>query len=93
MRGILGLEGRALSGDEKKLYDFIDKVVFAPNLITDEEFEEVRAFGFSDGALMELVETVAFSLGLCRLVDTLKLETDAWYADPSLLEPQAAERG
>lgn len=61
---------------EQALLDFAVRVATDPHSLTDEDFERLRALGYSDDALMEAVGVATHYTALNRFLDAFLVDLD-----------------
>ena len=67
---------------EKKLLSFVKKVAIDPHKILDEEVDEIRALGYDDKDLVEIMQILMLFVGISRFVGVLQIG-----AAPDVTEP------
>lgn len=68
--------------------DLADKVVIDAGSVGEEDFDELRAFGLSDGDVFDVIAAASARCFFSKMLDALGVQADAAYADldPALRE-------
>ena len=63
------------------MLEFAVKLTTAPAAVDDADVEDLRAAGFSDRDILDIVEVVAYYAYANRIADGLGIETEPWISD------------
>ena len=78
--GVPGLRGTHLSRREALILQFCRQAAQDANAITEEQVAGLKAEGFSDAEIVEMLETMSFTTAHTKIVDALAIEADPWLA-------------
>ena len=76
--GVPGLGGARLTRREALILRFCRQAALDANAITEEQVAELRAEGFTDEEIVEMIETMSFTTAHTKIVDALAIEADPW---------------
>lgn len=71
----------ALSAKRVAMLAFAVKLTATPSAVNDADIEILRAAGFSDRDILDIVEVVGYYAYANRIADGLGLELEAWIPD------------
>lgn len=71
----------ALSPKRVTMLRFAVKLTRTPAAMTGADVEDLRATGFSDRDILDIVEVVAYYAYANRIADALGIETESWIPD------------
>jgi uncharacterized peroxidase-related enzyme len=74
-------EAAALSDQERVMLRFVDKLTQASASMTREDVAELRAAGFTDVQVLEIVQLAAWFNFMTRVADALGVEVEPWRAE------------
>ncbi len=67
-----------LSPERKTMVGFAVKLTRTPSAMCDNDVEELRAVGFSDRDILDIVEVAAYYAYANRIADGLGIEVEPW---------------
>ncbi len=80
VQAIIDLDEGKLSQRDAKVFKLVRKATRNPHEVTDEECDALRASGFSDAEIVEIVAVMALATGENKFMDALDIKPGAWYA-------------
>ena len=82
-----------LTPAEREMLEYAEKLTIAPSSMREEDIERLRAVGWSDRDILDIVQVCAYFNFRLRVVDGLGLElSDAQYERARQNRQQAAEK-
>ncbi len=73
-----------VSPQDRAMLDFVQQVTVAPSTVRQEDIDRLRAAGFTDGAIVDIVYVTAWFNFIDRVADALGVEPDPWHADEAV---------
>ena len=70
-----------LSPKRLAMLGYAVKLTRTPAAVSDDDVEALRAAGFSDRDILDIVEVVAYYAYANRIADGLGIETESWIPD------------
>jgi len=70
-----------LSDQRRAMLDYAVKLTLAPATVTADDVDGLRAAGFSDRDVLDIVEVTAYYAYANRIADGLGIDTEAWIRD------------
>lgn len=80
VQAVIELDERKLSQRDASVLKLVRKATRTPHEVTDEECDALRASGFSDAEIVEIIAVMALATGENKFMDTLDIKPGAWYA-------------
>lgn len=73
--------GAELSPADRRMLDYAAKLTRAPWEMTEGDVQQLRACGFSDRAILDVAQVVAYYAYVNRIADGLGLSLESYWAE------------
>ncbi len=71
----------ALDPADRQMLDYAVKLTRSPGAMVEEDVEQLRAHGFSDRAILDVAQVVAYYAYVNRIADGLGVALEAYWAE------------